>query len=114
MAITQRTVKVYAHNGSINFKRIEVGDEFILVGYENLMTGDSWFELHPDNGKGIPGNMDHEVCRYHGWRGTTNDVYRVAHGLRKVIKVSGILWDNDEYDEYVKVTVGKDLHPDWD
>ena len=121
MAITQRTMKLYAHKfygdnlgNGINIKKIKTDDEFILVEFENLMTGDSWFELRPDNGEGIPGNMDSDVCRYHGWRGTTNNIYEAAHGLRKVTKVSGILWDDDEYDEYIKVTVGKDLHPDWE
>ena len=118
--ITQRTVKIYGHedytgpSDGINFKAVKVGDEFILVEFENIMTGDRWYKLRPDNGKGIPGNLQPVEYYYHGWRGTTNNIRKEAHGLRKVIKVSEVLWDDNEGDEYVKVTVGKDIHPDWD
>lgn len=119
--MTQKTLKLYAHRyygnnlgDGINIGKVKVGDEFILVGFENLVNGDCWFELRPDNGVGIPGNLRPVEYSYHGWRGTTNNIRKEAHGLRRVIKVSGILWDEREYDEYIKVTVGRDIHPEWD
>jgi hypothetical protein len=34
---------------------------------------------------GFPGNSDHKVRRFHGWRGTTNDVSIEALGVRKFL-----------------------------
>lgn len=116
--ITQRTVKIYMNEtytgpmGSVNPKSIKTGDEFILVEFENLVTGDRWYKLYPDNGKGVPGNLQPVEYCYHGWRGTTNNIRKEAHGLRKVTKVSEVRWDEREHDEYIKVTVGKDIRPD--
>jgi len=61
-----------------------VGDSGIL-GISELADGreDAW--LVPDNGEGIGGNTNHEIKRYHGWRGTTNGTATYAHGLRTVI-----------------------------
>lgn len=35
----------------------------------------------------IPGNINQNITRYFGWRGTTNDNYVVAHGVRMVEKI---------------------------
>ena len=113
----QKTLKVYgdeAIRDGIYIEGIKAGDEFILVEFENLMTGDRWYELRPDNGMGVPGNLWPVVYCYHGWRGTTNNIHKAAHGLRKVMKVSEIQFSEDRNDYYVKVTVGRDLHPEWD
>lgn len=115
--ITQRTIKVYDNdriNTDINIDRVKVGDEFVLVELENLVTGDRWYRLVPDNGEGIPGNLYPTVYCYHGWRGTTNNIHKQAHGLRKVVKVTKPVFDKREYAYYIKITVGRDLHPDWD
>lgn len=37
---------------------------------------------------GFPGNSDHDKCRLHGWRGTTNDVYVYAWGWRRVESIA--------------------------
>ena len=89
---------------------IKVGDEVVLLEYTDILNGGSSWEarIAPD---GIGGNMDSSVKRYHGWRGTTNDVSATAHGLRKVLKASRVERDGDTL---LKITVGPDLHPDWD
>jgi hypothetical protein len=87
-----------------------VGDKAILVSHENVTTGQVSYTLRqaPD---GIPGNMNASIKRYHGWRGTYNDVATYAHGMRRILKVSPV----DLGADYgYKITVGPDLHPDWD
>jgi len=52
---------------------------------------------------GISGNTDRNIKRYHGWRGTTQDVSCYAHGLREIIKIRELK------NGRVAVTVGQDL-----
>lgn len=88
----------------------EVGDEVILLEHLDVSSGLHWFTLVPDEGHGIPGNMNSNIRRYHGWRGTTNDVSLIAHGSREITKIV----QKSPFDEYVYITVGPDLHPDWE
>lgn len=82
------------------------GDEAILVCNTDIRTGDeTWYLYH---GEGVPGNMNAAVKRYHGWRGTTANTSVDAFGLRRVEKVARTK------DDEIKVTVGRDLHPDWE
>ena len=64
--------------------------------------------LRDDNGEGWPGNSDPSQCRYHGWRGTTNDWAVYAHGLRRVldVRVTG------DRSKRVVVVLGRDLAND--
>ena len=64
--------------------------------------------LIDDNGEGWPGNSDPNQCRYHGWRGTTNDWAVYAHGLRRVldVRVTG------DRSKRVVVVLGRDLATD--
>lgn len=39
-------------------------------------------------GQGFPGNSDHHIRRFHGWRGTTNDTSITALGVRKCLGVT--------------------------
>lgn len=94
---------------------LAVGQTVILI--EKTFTGphnngESWFDCVPYKGEGIPGNMNPGAKRYHGWRGTTDDISKEAHGVRKIIKLSAP-YVNEEGARCVKVTVGPDLHPDW-
>ena len=82
------------------------GDEAILVCNTDTSTGDETWYLHL--GDGVPGNSDASVKRYHGWRGTTANISKDAFGLRRVEKVTRTK------DGKIKVTVGRDLHPDWE
>lgn len=85
---------------------VEVGERYILVERIYEKDGKSYFHLAPDFG-GIPGNMNRNIRRYHGWRGTTNNVATYAHGLREITSIRP---KNGQF----RVTVGKDLHPEWD
>jgi hypothetical protein len=58
--------------------------------------------------KGVPGNSNHNIHRHHGWRGTTNDISLDAHGIRRITKIRRL------NNGVVAVTVGRDLHPEWD
>lgn len=57
---------------------------------------------------GIGGNSNPNITRYHGWRGTTDDVSCCAHGLREIKKIRELK------NGTVAVTVGPDLRPDED
>lgn len=83
------------------------GDEAILVCRTDIRTGYETWCLYRDEG-GVPGNMNYSVKRYHGWRGTTANISVDAFGLRRVERIS------KTKDGNIKVTVGRDLHPDWD
>lgn len=66
---------------------LKVGDRVILVEYHNTLTDHSSYSLSADNGEGIGGNMNPEIRRYHGWRGSFNDVATNAYGLREVLSM---------------------------
>lgn len=57
---------------------------------------------------GIGGNTNPNIKRYHGWRGTTNDISCYALGLHEIVKIRAL--KNGQ----VAVTVGPDLRPDED
>lgn len=82
------------------------GDEAILACKTDTSTGGETWYLYL--GEGIPGNMNADVKRCHGWRGTTAKISTDAFGLRRVEKVTRTK------DGKIKVTVGRDLHPDWE
>lgn len=97
--------KTFVLTGRTNFTPHE-GDEAILVCNTDIRTGyETWYLYR---GEGVPGNMDFSVKRYHGWRGTTASISVDAFGLRRVERIS------KTKDGKIKVTVGRDLHPDWD
>ena len=107
----QKTFKITTMD--INFEPKE-GQEVILISRENVMrgTGENFSIVNlTDAPNGIGGNMDHTVKRFHGWRGTTDDIALHTHGVRKITKVSSIVLDTDFG---YKITVGPDLHPDWE
>lgn len=93
-----------------------VGSFYIPVTVSNTMARDedtrdhlSWVRLDnvPD---GISGNMNPDIKRFHGWRGTTNDIARYAEGVRKCesVKVTG------KYSKKLRIVFGPDLYPDRD
>jgi hypothetical protein len=87
--------------------RIQVGAEMTLVSSERLSgpaRGAVVWHLHQGP---VAGNSDHRLAKYHGWRGTTDDVFVEAHGVRRVLRIRALR------NRTVAVTVGDDLHPDW-
>ena len=110
----QKTVRISEFDMyRLPLDRYRVGDEFILIEYSRTATGASWYGLMPHRGHGVGGNIDHSITRYHGWRGTTCGISKTACGVRRIIKVSPVKTDREGWD-YIKVTVGNDLHPEWD
>jgi hypothetical protein len=102
----QATLKVY---GSEFWSK--VGDEVIVMEYSSIFGDSSTWKLIPieDCPDGIPGNANHSVKRYHGWRGTTDDIACYAHGVREIESIA-----HTSNPDYLRVRVGKDLHPDWE
>ena len=109
MTINRKTLRLYDYASQTDYK---VGDPVILYSRENTMTGKTLYNIVPDNGMGIGGNLDSSVKRYHGWRGTTNDVSIHALGCRKILAISDYNYDDKQGDFYRTVTVGKDIKPE--
>jgi len=79
------------------------GDEVVLVKINGRDGKDSYaIRIAPN---GIPGNMNRNIKRFHGWRGTTNDVSVTALGRREIKKIRTLKNGS------VAVTVGTDLDP---
>lgn len=83
-----------------------VGDEAILICHLDTISGHEEWSLY--QGDGAPGNVNPSERRYHGWRGTTGRTSLYACGMRRIEKVSPTKGGE------LKVTVGRDLHPDWE
>ena len=54
---------------------------------------------------GIEGNTNPPVKRFHGWRGTINDSFCCAYGLREIKKLRTL------QSGLVGITVGPDIYP---
>lgn len=90
---------------------IKIGDKYILIERTNTNTGKTEYRFREDNGEGIGGNMDYNVKRYHGWRGTTNNISVYAEGLRRIERIDSIKTAIDGT-RTVKVKLSADLLPD--
>lgn len=61
---------------------IRVGDSVLVYTRENVLTGSETYYISKELAEtGYPGNTDSSVRRFHGWRGTTNDISVYAHGV---------------------------------
>lgn len=98
----------------------KIGTEVLLLHIvdENRPSTDFW-QIRPTAHQpaaqtdGTPGNQNLAVTRFHGWRGTTNGRSVTAHGVRAIVSVNPAL-RTSEFDRTVcVVTVGDDLHPEW-
>lgn len=87
------------------------GDTYIVALREhvgkNILSGLVFME---DNGAGWPGNSNPAIKRYHGWRGTFNDIGLFAYGLRQLIDVE----TTGKRAKRVRITFGPDLAADED
>ena len=83
--------------------QIASGGRYAIVEYTNLNTNAHWYKLYAGVTEGIGGNQDSAIKRWHGWRGTTNNIYAYAHGLREVLKITE--FKNGNY----RITLGEDL-----
>lgn len=104
---------VYTISQSFYDAEIVPGRAYTLVSRENINTGYETWHLREDNGNGIPGNMDSAIRRYHGWRGTTNNISVHAHGLRRVLEIKS---DREALngDRLIRVKLGPDEAPEQD
>ena len=64
------------------------GEEGCLVLSYNVSGDDNISVALIENSTGVPGNLNPNICRLHGWRGTTNDRLRTAMGWRRVESVT--------------------------
>lgn len=85
---------------------LNVGNVYAVAKEENTMNGEKRY-IFKSADCGFAGNMDSSIKRYHGWRGTSNDWEREALGVFEVLNIER------QKNGKLKVTLGKDLHPDW-
>jgi len=84
----------------------KIGAQAVLVSTEAAEATKLDYSLAFDSvDEGIPGNLRPSVCRYHGWRGTTNGQSVYAHGRREIIAIRQLA-------NQIAVTVGPDLAPE--
>lgn len=107
----QKTFKLYKDCGKTPFP-VKEGEKYVLIERCKEEQDAGYFDLRKDTG-GIGGNLNPEIKKYHGWRGTSYGTALYAHGLRKVISASEPMEDKDG-GIYQKITVGEDLLPDED
>lgn len=86
--------------------KLAVGLVCTVTELTNINTNAKWYRLTPGDDSGVPGNMDRNVRRYHGWRGTTNDISVDACGVHVVTDIQ--IYKNGNF----KITLGPDLKPD--
>ena len=86
MTIRMTEEEFLLHNDDIG--KIIEGEIYTVVSYQDTLRDAEWYRLIPGDHGGVGGNMDPKVKRYHGWRGTTNDVAKYAEGLRRVEKIT--------------------------
>lgn len=67
---------------------INPGDKVLMYVRRDLMTGSEEWRISKAFAEGgYPGNLDHSIKAYHGWRGTTDNVYVEAFGVYTVKSV---------------------------
>ena len=83
----------------------KVGDKVLVLLKEDFNHNTEWYTLNKTFAEtGYPGNINHNEFRFHGWRGTTNNISVTACGVYEIKKVQEL------EDCRVKVTIGrKDL-----
>lgn len=87
----------------------KVGDKvLVLHKYHELIPNDEgWYDISKRHAEeGYPGNMDYTVKRFHGWRGTTNNISTYAMGVYEIKKIEEL----DDWGDEIKVTIGR---KDW-
>lgn len=87
----------------------KVGDKVLVTHmYHELIPNDEgWWDISKRHAEeGYPGNMDCTVKRFHGWRGTYNNISTTAMGVYEIKKVESL----DDWGDEIKVTIGR---KDW-
>ena len=83
----------------------KVGDHVLVLQKEDLNSRTEWYDISKRHAaEGYPGNLDHTVKCFHGWRGTTNNIAVTACGVYTIKSITEL--DDDK----VKITINrKDL-----
>lgn len=93
-------------NFEMDHGKVLVGNIYTVLEKTNVNSGARWFVLIPGDNGGVGGNMNPSVKRYHGWRGTTNDISTDACGVHQVEEI--LQYKNGN----VKIKLGPDLKAD--
>lgn len=83
---------------------LEVGSPALVISLYNVETGKENYYLRFDSravNEGYPGNVNPAIRRFHGWRGTTDNIAVYAHG------VYIIRWIQKLPDGGLKIKLGK-------
>lgn len=68
-----------------------VGKEYFVYGQNNIMTNEKedFYFSNNENllNDGMGGNLNENIKRFHGWRGTNNDRSTTAYSVRKCLEV---------------------------
>jgi hypothetical protein len=66
-------------------------EKYVVCSRGNIMSDDTDNMFLKNDEKtiedGVSGNSDHTIRRFHGWRGTTNNISINAHGLRECVSI---------------------------
>lgn len=98
-------------------EEFSVGEIVILYSRENILKGGGekfYCKRLSEHPNGLGGNMNPNICRFHGWRGTTNDIEVYAYGVREVQECSDSGREDQSGWPLYWIKVSEDLHPDWD
>ena len=75
------------------------GDRVLVALFEDFANRGEWYDAIKEYADtGYPGNLDPNIRRFHGWRGTTNNIAVTACGVY-VIK------DVKRLDDYGRVRI---------
>ena len=90
--------------------KYKIGNRALLISVRDVSpnalrsgVNNDVFYLRFDCPNGAPGNTNRNICRFHGWRGTTSDEAVYAYGEREIIKIRKLKTG------VIAVTVGNDL-----
>ena len=86
---------------------IKTGKVYAVAEIHNLLNNAKRYSFkNPD--EGFSGNTNKNIKRYHGWRGTTNNWYKEAIGVREIISIT------EQKNGLYRVKLSDDIHPDWE
>lgn len=112
--IRYKHTRVFTSDWTDDLEWVAPGAMCVLVGHcgETDPAHKMWYTLQRGEG-GVSGNLDWKCKRYHGWRGTTDNVGKYAYGLREVLAVD-VISDDVYHGKTLRVTLSKDLRPEWE
>lgn len=89
---------------------INPGDAVLVYSRKHIIHGGTKWGFRKDFAEtGYPGNSDSSIRRFHGWRGTTNDICTEAHGVYTVKTVETVYRKDEDGRKapFLKVVLNK-------